>query len=115
MHSIVSRLLSNKLQKSYEIPSQLDIQDDNVLMYLNLQKFMAGDENVVGEEPTIAYVIIDRVEEKDGEVAIVHMSILHEGPTKTLSLPITALTSANANYVYKTPAGEEIRFFISRS
>ncbi len=105
----LARSISAKLDKKYETPSQLDIHVGVTLLYVNLLRFEADEVNENGEEPVRAHVQIDRI-----EADVVHMSVLHDGPLKTLEVPIMAICTVTPSLAHKNSRGEEIRFFINK-
>jgi hypothetical protein len=112
MSDIASKI-SVKLHKSYETPSMLDITKSMILLYVNIERFLSGEKNRMGEEPVVAYVQIDEIEDgpDGGEVT---MTILHQGPTRTLKLPMMALVSVADTHVHHTSNGDRIHFFIDK-
>lgn len=105
--------LSVRLHRDYETPSMFDIVVDLPLLYVNIRRFTLGERNRPGEEPVVAHVEVSSIEEgpKGGMVTL---NILHQGPTRTLKLPMMALVYVADAYVYRMPNGDRIHFFINK-
>jgi hypothetical protein len=112
MSDIISRV-STKLHNNYDIPSQIDVKEGALFLYVNVPKFEAHVTNQVGKEPVCTYVVVDYVE-GNGDEAIVHLTVLHQGPTRSLTVPINGIVTTTLAYTYRTRDGEEVRFFVSR-
>ncbi len=112
MSNIVEKI-SIRLHKKYETPSMMDLQESMILLYVNIERFLRGETNRMGEEPVVAYAQITRIDDgpDGGEVT---MTILHHGPTRTLRLPMMAIVTVADIHVHRMPNGERIHFFISK-
>jgi hypothetical protein len=105
--------LSKLLHRKYENPSMLDIRVGVQLLYVNMRRFTSGEKNRPGQEPVFAHIEVSKIDAgPDGDE--VTIAILHEGPTRTLKLPITALVSVADIHVHRMPNGDRIHFFIDK-
>lgn len=105
--------LSKILHRDYAIPSMLDIAVGVQLLYVNIRRFTSGEKNRPGEEPVFAHVEVVGIE--DGQSGgTVTLNILHQGPTRTLKLPMMALVSVAKIHVYRLENEDKIHFFIDK-